>query len=235
MRFSWLYMGILFLLSAKIGQAQFIAHTTIYNEDNLPMTVYLDGEKKNNEPSSRVRIINLREPYYKLKIVFTDSTIEPVEKKMLLVQDSKGYPVDVIYVVKKNKKGFYGIHWKSQTIWPGYIQPPRQPKQALLPTPVKTCETATLDQPNFEQALKSIGDLQSVDAKMLLAKQLISTNCMETKQVKQLVQQFPEETQRLEIAIYAYAYTVDKGHYFQLNELFKNEKNIETLFQNISK
>lgn len=103
------------------ANAAFYSHVTIYNEDHLKFTVYLNGEKKNDEPKENVRLINLTQSYYKLKIEFEDATIPPIEKKIFQLTDANGSPVDATHIIKKNKKGEYGIHWQSQTTFPGYI------------------------------------------------------------------------------------------------------------------
>ena len=112
----------LLLASALTIQAQGVAHCTIYNEYGIPFTVYLNGEKKNEVPQDRVRIINLTQDYYKIKIVFDTDTIPPIERKIFQLTDGHGYKVDAVHVIKRNKKGEYHLHWKSQSSFPPYIE-----------------------------------------------------------------------------------------------------------------
>ena len=231
-----LLLAGLFLLCISVCRAQFFAHCTIYNEDNQKMTVYLDGERRNPEPATRVRIINLREPYFKLKIVFEDTSIAPVVRKMFPVQDTKGYPVDVVMLVSKNKKGEYGIHWKSQTVWPGYIKPDKTEAKAppAAPKPAAPCAEATLAEPDLQAVTESIRTRGTEADKLLLARQVLTTNCVTTAQVKRVMQLFAEEENKLEVAKTAYAHTLDKGNYFRLNDEFKNGANIDELYRAIT-
>ena len=226
----------LFLLSVfSACRAQFFAHCTIYHEDNQKMTVYLDGERRNPEPAVRVRIINLREPYFKLKIVFEDTTIAPVVRKMFPVQDTKGYPVDVVMLVAKNKKGGYGIHWKSQTVWPGYIKPDKtETKPPPAPRAVSPCTEASLAEPDLQAVTESIRTRETEAARLLLARQVLTNNCVTTAQVKRVMQLFTEEENKLEVAKAAYATTLDKGNYVRLNDEFGNGAYIDELYRAIT-
>ncbi len=69
----------------------------------------------------------------------------------------------------------------------------------------------------FKQVLKN----ESFDAtRQSIAKQVISANYFTSAQVKEIIQQFSFENSKLEIAKYAYKYTVDKGSYFLLTDAF---------------
>jgi hypothetical protein len=231
---------LLLVLTANFAQSQFISHCTFYTEDGMKFTVFLDGEKQNAEPQTRVRSINLTEPHFKLKIVFADSTQEPVIKKAFALQDNNGYPVDVTYSISKSKKGEYKIHFMDQRIYPGLIKPVKgattnksttvKPGQKNAP-----CEGKTLGETEFSTAVKSIAELDLDDAKLVLAKQIISSNCVTTSQIKPILQQFTNEGTKVVLAKFAYEYTIDKGSYFKLNEEFKEEKNIEELYKAILK
>jgi len=100
-----LYTLPLLFVSALTTQAAFYSHVTIYSEDHLKFTGYLKGEKKNDEPQERVRLINLTQSYYKLKIEFTDVSIPPIEKKIFQLTDAYGSPVYATHIIKKTNKG----------------------------------------------------------------------------------------------------------------------------------
>ncbi len=117
-----LYLLAVLFIGAITAQAGFYSHVTIYSEDHLKFTVYLNGEKKNDEPQERVRIINLTQSYYKLKIEFEDVSIPPIERKIFQLTDAHGSPVDATHMIKKTNKGEYVLRWQSQTTYPGYIE-----------------------------------------------------------------------------------------------------------------
>jgi len=230
----------LVVFNGIVAQAQFISHCTFYTEDGMKFTVFLDGEKQNAEPQTRVRSINLTEPHFKLKIVFADSAYGPIIKKAFPLQDNNGYPVDVTYSISKSKKGEYKIHFMEQRIYPGLIKPIKgaatnkgttvKPGQKNIP-----CEGKTWTETEFSSAIRSIGELDTDEAKLVLAKQIISSNCVTTSQIKPILQMFTNEANKVIVAKFAYEYTIDKGSYFKLNEEFKEEKNIEELYKAILK
>jgi hypothetical protein len=110
------------LFCAQMIYAQRVSHVTIYCEEHYKFTVYLNGEKKNDQPQENVRIINLTQPYYKLRIEFEDVTLNAIERKIFQLTNSTGGPVDAVHIIKLNKKGEMVMHWKSQTEYPPYIE-----------------------------------------------------------------------------------------------------------------
>lgn len=276
---------VLLLLSVRILSAQYYSHCTIFCESGEKFTVYLNGEKKNEEPSDRVRIINLTQRYYSLKVVFEDGSIPAIERKVFNLQDAHGAPVDATFAIRKNNKGEMGIHWKSQTTYPEYIETNKPTivvvnggTQVIEKTTTTTtepsngvnvsfgvpggavnintgsnsnttqttttttsvvntnsssntlpCTGTILGESDFLSALNSIRNRSSIEGKMVSAKQIISNNCLSTMQVKSILHLFETEENRLELAIYAYSFTLDKGSYYKLNDVFKNESNIYIL------
>lgn len=116
-------LTLLLLIAASFAaRAQSVAHCTIYNEYGIRFTVYLNGEKKNEVPQDRVRIINLTQDYYKIKIEFDNDSIPPIERKIFQLTNGNGGKVDAVHIIRPNKKGEWGLHWKSQSDYPEYIQ-----------------------------------------------------------------------------------------------------------------
>lgn len=138
------------LLATLSSQAEFISHCTIYSENGEKFTVYFNGEKKNEEPSEHVRIINLTQSYYSLKIKFEDATIPDIVSNVFNIHDANGNPVDATFIISKNKKGIIGIHWKSQTVFPGYIET-NKPTVVIINSGnqvVQQTTTTTTSEPN---------------------------------------------------------------------------------------
>jgi hypothetical protein len=86
-----------------------------------------------------------------------------------------------------------------------------------------------MPRPDFEQALQSIRSKNFEDSKFTLAKQIISTNCLLSSQVKEIMLLFSFEDTRLDFAKYAFSYTLDLGNYFKVNDAFKFESSIDEL------
>jgi len=73
----------------------------------------------------------------------------------------------------------------------------------------------------FSRVIWAIGKESSEVNRMKSAEQIINTNYLTVEQVKQLMQLFCTDDNRLEIAKLAYDKTVDQGDYFALNSMFK--------------
>ncbi len=90
-----------------------------------------------------------------------------------------------------------------------------------------------MDRPAFEQLKQSIARESFDNTKLKIAKQFITVNYFNTAQVKELVDLFIFENNKLEIAKYAYDYTVDKGNYFLVNDAFSFSNSKEALMDYI--
>ena len=82
---------------------------------------------------------------------------------------------------------------------------------------------------DFESAKRSIAGKSFSDSKLKLAKQIINTNCLLSTQVMQLMELFDFENDKLDLAKYAYGYTLDIGNYYRVNDAFEFESSIDEL------
>ena len=82
---------------------------------------------------------------------------------------------------------------------------------------------------DFESAKKSISSKSFEDSKLTIAKQIIQSNCLLSSQVKEVMMLFSFEDTRLTFAKFAYAYTLDLGNYYKLNDAFSFESSIDDL------
>jgi len=87
---------------------------------------------------------------------------------------------------------------------------------------------------DFDQAKQSIRSKSFEDSKLTIAKQIINTNCLLSTQVKEIMLLFSFEDTRLELAKYAYGYTLDIGNYYKVNDAFTFESSIDELNSYIS-
>lgn len=286
MRLSVIIISVFFSLGAL---AQQVSHATFYSKEGYLFTIYLNGQKMNDEPKTEVRLINLTQPYYSCKAVFEDPDLAPAERKLLQLTDANGNRVDVTFVVEHNRKGGMKIGWKSQSLYPRYIEEDNSPTVVVVgggaagevrqttttrivesspsdgvnmrfggmggsvsintgnvqpvveetttttvvqgsgTTAALPCTGTVLNNQDFEAALKSVSMRSSQEGKLLLGKQIISTNCLVTEQIKRIVALLETEQSRLDMAIYAYPFALDKGSYFKMNTLFEQEATINEL------
>jgi hypothetical protein len=81
----------------------------------------------------------------------------------------------------------------------------------------------------FEQFKQTLRSESFDNTRLTLAKQTMSNNFFTSLQVKEIVSLFSFENSKLDIAKYAYAFTVDKGSYFVVNDVFSYSNSKEEL------
>ncbi len=82
---------------------------------------------------------------------------------------------------------------------------------------------------DFNAALATIKKQSFEDSKLKTAKQIVSSNCLNTNQIMQIAQLFTFEDNTLEFAKYAYDYCIEPRSYFKLNGIFKFSSNADEL------
>jgi hypothetical protein len=82
---------------------------------------------------------------------------------------------------------------------------------------------------DFTQAKETMRKEWFENTRVTLAKQIIDRNYFTSQQVKEMLLLFTFENNRLDVAKYAYAKTVDKGNYFIVNDAFTFNNNKEAL------
>ncbi len=87
---------------------------------------------------------------------------------------------------------------------------------------------------SFDAAVESINAKTFADSKLTIAKQVAAANCLRASQVRTIMKLFTFESDRLEFAKYAYAYTWDIKNYFVVNDAFEFESSIGELNRHIN-
>jgi hypothetical protein len=82
---------------------------------------------------------------------------------------------------------------------------------------------------DFANAKASITKQSFEDGKLKVAKQVLSTNCMSSAQVKEIMALFSFEETRLDWAKFAYGKTSDPQNYYQLNDGFTFSTSVDDL------
>lgn len=72
------------------------------------------------------------------------------------------------------------------------------------------------------------------DTRMKVSKDIIKRNCFSTSQVKELMELFTFEKNKLEIAKYCYSFCTDQGNYYQLNDAFTFSSSVDELTEFLS-
>jgi Domain of unknown function (DUF4476) len=90
-----------------------------------------------------------------------------------------------------------------------------------------------MDKITFDQFKQSLKKESYDDTRLKIGKQFIAANYFNAQQVKELVAIFSFEESKLEMAKYAYDYTVDKGNYFMIIDVFSFSSSKDTLMEYI--
>ena len=67
------------------------------------------------------------------------------------------------------------------------------------------------------------------ETRLKTAKQIASSNCLNTNQIIQICQTFGFEETKLDFAQFAYDYCVEPKNYFKLNNIFGFSSSVDTL------
>lgn len=87
---------------------------------------------------------------------------------------------------------------------------------------------------DFNQALKTIKNASSDNAKALIAKQIATQHNLCVSQITQMCKQFTFDDGKLDFAKHAYPYCVDKNNYYQVCDAFTFSSTKEQLMKFIS-
>lgn len=95
-------------------------------------------------------------------------------------------------------------------------------------TGVMGCEWP-LKEKEFRNIKRSIKSKGFDSSKLKIAKQILRDNCLLADQVAELVDLMGFESNKLELAKFAYSRTFDQGNYYKVNDVFDFESTIEEL------
>lgn len=82
---------------------------------------------------------------------------------------------------------------------------------------------------DFSKALSAVKGQGFDETRLKVAKQVVSANCMNVNQIKQIASEFGFEETKLDFAKFAYDYCVDPRNYFNLNSIFSFSSSVDDL------
>jgi hypothetical protein len=104
MRKNFLTLAFLLLSTVLFAQYQSpVGHLTVFSESGARFFMFLNGELQNETSQSNIRIEDLNQQFYSLKIQFEDKTLPEIQKNSVVVVDRNGVFSDVTYKIKVNK------------------------------------------------------------------------------------------------------------------------------------
>ena len=95
------------------AQNQPYGNLTVFSEDGYPFYLVVNGEKQNDIAQSNIRVEELLQPYYNVRIFFQDSMLGFIVKPHLMVAGPDGFMSDVTYRIKVGKGGKPQLNYYS--------------------------------------------------------------------------------------------------------------------------
>ncbi|MEX0813559.1 MAG: DUF4476 domain-containing protein [Chitinophagales bacterium] len=115
---------LLLAFSSMMVHAQ--SNLTIFSQEGEKFWVVLNGIRQNDEAETNVKITELIQPNYKLKVIFENKALPEIDKNLFLPEQA----ADVTYNITKNRKGEYVVRYVSDV--PIAQAPPPAPEQAVM-------------------------------------------------------------------------------------------------------
>ncbi|HMI08515.1 MAG TPA: DUF4476 domain-containing protein [Flavobacterium sp.] len=237
-------LTLLLLLFTVFSFAQYRnGNLNFLSESGEKFYVELNGQKINDYPQSNLRIENLNEPDYDVRIVFANRNLPQIIKNKVAIVDAEGVFRDATYKIKKEKgrrtkmkltfvamvpvTGYYNgprnvfvIQYHQSEPTPGYPEPPLEPGcRNHLP----------MSNADFNSALATVKNQNFDETRLKIAKQIVSANCMSTDQIVKIAGTFGFDENKLDFAKYADDFCTDPGTYFKVNNVFGFSSSAEEL------
>jgi hypothetical protein len=116
------------------------SNVTVFNQEGEKFWVIVNGIKQNETPQTNVKVTGLTEPNYKLKVIFENNNLPPIDKG-IFTQDADGKFLSTSYEVKKDKKGSYVLRLASYNEAPADVATQYSAPLVLVERPVSQVNT----------------------------------------------------------------------------------------------
>ncbi|QOG02457.1 DUF4476 domain-containing protein [Flavobacterium sp. MDT1-60] len=220
----------------------------IFSDNPERFYVYLNGELQNSESKTNVRIENLNQRYYNVRIVFENKSLKDIINKHVSVIANDGATFEEsTYKIKvdKNKK-MKLIYFSSAPIFPNYVpasdvfvihEQPSNPniiinnginininnsKPESRDNHKKSIEKRCpeLNSKDFEIAITTIKKESFDDQKLSIAQNIILNNCLRTDQIAQIAKTLSFSQNQMKFVKSAYTSCTDPKNYYLIKDIF---------------
>ena len=111
---------IFLFIASNFTFAQQSSSLTIFSEDGDGFYLFLNGVRQNQRPEVNINIDFLQNSYYDTKIVFANKNIPNLKKSYMNVVDMDGNVGNVVYKIKRTKRGKMVMRYYSFTPFQDY-------------------------------------------------------------------------------------------------------------------
>lgn len=226
---STLVIACIFSINANADHRLSDLH--IRKFDNAPVLVQFDNQFV-NDPGPVKKINNLVAGRYRLKIwTIQNPNHYNHAYKRLLYNGFIDVPAGAEVRAMLTRNNTIRINQVIPNFVPVPVDPTCNPYAPFNPTPIGYQSQHHLMSPAEFNALLNTIDNQSFEStKMVIAKQAIRDHeMMTTSQVADLINLLSFDSNKLELAKFAYQYTVDRHKYFQLFNHFSFDSSVRSL------
>ncbi|MCS6935496.1 MAG: DUF4476 domain-containing protein [Chitinophagales bacterium] len=107
--------------------AQPVGHLTVFSEDGDKFYLIINGERQNNEAQTNIRVEDLTQPQYRVKIIFENTSLGEISRN-IFIANGDGQYLDVTYRIKRDKNTgkpkLGALPFSAVPVTPGFIPPP---------------------------------------------------------------------------------------------------------------
>lgn len=207
---------------------------TVPRNQNFRFWLYVDDVLQNEQAVRSICLNNLGEDSYYIRVEL-DNTLQNCVGQFVDLRQAQTFAI-----VRSDK--LYGLESSSANIRPELtmdlktaqeepsVVPPVPP---VPPTPPTPPVPYVMNPKDYQAAYDMISNETFDSSKLSLAKQVIAANPMSSSQILGLCKLFSFESNKLELAKFAYEFCVDRNLYFMLNDAFSYESSKRELTEYI--
>lgn len=100
---------IILLFLSQFSNAQQNTNLVFFSEQGQQFYIILNGIQQNANPETNVRVTNLIQPYYKVKVKFADGTTPDIDKTL-----NFNAGTETTYAIRSSNKGEIVLRWMSE-------------------------------------------------------------------------------------------------------------------------
>ncbi len=206
---------LLVMVTMSTIYANALAQTsiTVYAENNELFYLFLNNEQINEVPASRVSVSDLILKDYRVSLKWKDITQPGLEDVVKVKQNAER-----VFIITSGKKGFEikesGTSKKGEGLQASRLSGGKTQQE------VHSC-LAPVGEAEFSALTDKLKTLDYPQDKVSLTKNKITTACYTVNQLGVLLSLLDYESDKTEVAKYAYSYIYDKKNYPNLAGLFE--------------
>ena len=218
---------------------------TVATQDNSDISVHIDG-RRYDERDNTIRINNVNPGYRKIEVYRRESSgmFGRVRERLIYnttLHVKPRYEVD-IYINRSGRAQIQEIDldrrnngkgngkWDNDDRWDDRRDNDRRDNDRRDDDRWDNTRPGRgMSSQSFQSMMQTLRRESFDNSRLTLAKQMIDRNSFETSQVREMLQLFSFESNRLDLAKYAYRNTVDKQNYFGLHDVFSFSSSREDL------